>query len=47
VHAGSIWQSSEQPSKGTVFPSSQLSAPSFLPSPQVVFVHFVPAWSHL
>jgi hypothetical protein len=31
--SGSIWQSSEQPSKGIVFPSSQPSVPSFLPSP--------------
>src|SRR6188768_3445508 len=36
VHLGSVWQVEEQPSKGTALPSSQLSAPSFLPSPHLV-----------
>src|SRR5262245_23177176 len=36
VQLGSLWQSAEQPSKGTAFPSSQLSAPSTIRSPQVV-----------
>ena len=44
---GSIWQSSEQPSKGMVLPSSQPSAPSTLPSPQVVGVHLLGLPVHL
>src|SRR5262245_53312725 len=36
VHVGSRRHSGEQPSKPMWFPSSQLSAPSMLPSPQFV-----------
>ena len=33
---GSKWQVGEQPSLGRVFPSSQPSVPSTMPSPQMV-----------
>src|SRR5215471_12083064 len=36
--SGSLRQSPEQPSNGSPLPSSQLSVPSILPSPQVVGV---------
>jgi hypothetical protein len=35
---GSKWQAGEQPSFGLVFPSSQASEPSTLPSPQTVLL---------
>src|SRR5512147_1280395 len=46
VQSGSLWQSCEQPSNGMVLPSSQPSAPSFLPSPQVVVEHLLGLPSH-
>src|SRR5438874_2024404 len=42
VQLGSLWQSAEQPSKGTVLPSSQLSAPSTILSPHLVGVQVLP-----
>jgi hypothetical protein len=47
LQSGSIWQSSEQPSKGMVLPSSQLSAPSTMPSPQMVGVQTLGLPLHL
>src|SRR4051794_22035165 len=47
AQVGSVWQVDEQPSKGTALPSSQLSAPSFLPSPQTVAVQALGCPSHL
>src|SRR5690606_30897717 len=47
TQVGSASQRSLQPSKGTLLPSSQLSAPSILPSPQTVFVHLLGEPSHL
>src|SRR3954467_11051125 len=47
VQVGSVWQVDEQPSKGTALPSSQLSAPSFLASPQTVGVQTLGWPSHL
>src|SRR5512133_787069 len=46
-HLGSFWQSEKQPSNGIVLPSSQLSAPSILPSPHVVGVQVLGVPSHL
>ena len=40
-HWGSGTQVAEQPSNGTVLPSSHPSLPSFLPSPHVVWWHSV------
>src|ERR1019366_950089 len=45
-HLGSIWHSSEQPSKGRVLPSSQPSPPSILPSPQMVCLQTLGAPLH-
>ena len=47
LQVGSVWQVDEQPSNGTALPSSQLSAPSFLPSPQTVATHWLGCPSHL
>ena len=44
---GSSWQVAEQPSKGTVLPSSQLSAPSLTLSPQTVGTHLLGVPLHL
>src|SRR5690606_34185342 len=46
-HLGSAWQRSVQPSNGMSLPSSQLSAPSVTPSPQVVGVQVLGDPSHL
>jgi len=45
--AGSLRQSDEQPSKGMALPSSHASAPSTLPSPQVVGVQVLGLPVHL
>ena len=47
VQLGSVWQSAEQPSKGTVLPSSQLSAPSIISSPHLVGVQALGLPLHL
>src|SRR5690606_9042856 len=47
TQVGSASQRSLQPSKGTLLPSSQLSAPSILPSPHTYFVHLLGEPSHL
>src|SRR5215831_17913629 len=52
VHApllqiGSLWQSAEQPSNGSVLPSSQVSAPSMTPSPHLVVVQTLGLPLHL
>src|SRR5262245_10210394 len=47
LQLGSAWQVFEQPSRGMSLPSSPTSAPSFLPSPQVVGVHTLGMPSHL
>src|SRR5450432_1412904 len=47
LQLGSVWQTALQPSYGSALPSSQLSAPSFLPSPQTVGVHTLGVPSHL
>src|SRR5258706_5559319 len=44
---GSVWQTALQPSYGSALPSSQLSAPSFTPSPHTVGVHTLGVPSHL
>jgi hypothetical protein len=44
---GSAWQLAEHPSNGVVLPSSQLSAPSLMPSPQVVCEHTLGEPEHL
>src|ERR1041384_1395799 len=47
MQVGSVWQVEEQPSNGIVLPSSQLSAPSFILSPQTVGLHVLGWPSHL